>query len=305
MTRGQVPSASFGRLKPPPFEYHRPVDVDDALRLLAELPGAKVLAGGQSLVPLLNFRLAAPPHLVDISGLEELRHLTVGPDEVRIGAAITHAELERDDRVAEACPLLRQAERLVAHEVIRNRGTAVGSIVHADPAGELTAVMALLGGTVVLRSTGGEREVSAGDFFVGPLEADLRPGELATEVRLPRLAPATGTAFAEVARRNGDYALAGCAALVALDAGGAVRAARLAFISVAPTPLVVDVGTLAAGRRVAEIESSDVYELVAAAVDPEPDIHASADYRRHLAGTLAVQALSGAADRAVAPAPAA
>ncbi|MEM8905727.1 MAG: xanthine dehydrogenase family protein subunit M [Actinomycetota bacterium] len=291
-------------MKPPPFDYHRPASVDEAVRLLAELPGAKVMAGGQSLVPLLNFRLASPPHLVDISRVEELRRITVGED-VRIGAAVTHAEVEHNDRVAEACPLLRQAERLVAHEVIRNRGTAVGSIVHADPAGELTAVLALLRGSVVLRSSDGDRIVGASDFFLGPLEADLRPGELAVEARFPELGPSSGTAFEEVARRHGDYALAGCAAHVALDAGGRIRTSHLSFISVAPTPLTLDLWELTEGGTIADVDAGAVYDLVTAAVDPDPDLHASADYRRHLAGTLAVRALASAADRASAPAPAA
>lgn len=292
-------------MKPPPFDYHRPSSVDDAVRLLAELPGAKVLAGGQSLVPLLNFRLAAPPHLVDISRLDELRRITVGSDGVCIGAAVTHAEVERNDRVAQACPLLRQAEQLVAHEVIRNRGTAVGSIVHADPSGELTAVLALLRGSVVLRSIDGERIVGAGDFFVGPLEADVRPGELAVEARFPELGPSSGTSFEEVARRHGDYALAGCAAHVALDAGGRIRTSHLAFISVAPTPITLDLWELTEGGSIADVDAGAVYDLVTGALDPEPDIHASADYRCHLAGTLAVRALASAAERASAPAPAA
>lgn len=292
-------------LKPPPFEYHRPRDVEEAVRLLAELPDAKVLAGGQSLVPLLNFRLAIPEHLIDISRLTELRTLAVGSDGVRIGAAVTHAEVEQDERVATACPLLHQAERLVAHEVIRNKGTAVGSIVHADPAGELTAVMALLDGVAVLRSVRGTREVVAGEFFQSPFEADVAEDELAVEVRFPRLAPATGTAFEEVARRHGDYALAGCAAMLSLDAGGVIRTARLALISVGPVPIVVDLLDLAGGQTVADLDAGVVYDRVAEAVRPQPDIHASADYRRHLAGTLAVDALTKAADRAVAPTPAA
>lgn len=305
MTTGRGAGCSFACLKPPPFEYHRPDDVDETLRLLAELPDAKILAGGQSLVPLLNFRLAVPEHLIDISRLDELRNLAVGADGVVIGAAVTHAEVEHDERVTEACPLLHQAVGLVAHEVIRNRGTSVGSIVHADPAGELTAVMAVLDGVAVARSIRGTREVAGSALFRGPFEADVADDELVTEVRLPRLTPATGTAFKEMARRHGDYALAGCAAVLSLDAGGAIRTARLGLISVGPVPVVIDLLEVAAGQEVSDLEAGAIYDLVAGHVHPQPDIHASADYRRHLAGTLAVDALATAGRRAVAPTPAA
>ncbi len=214
-------------MKPPPFGYSRPDSVAEAVSVLASTgPDGKVLAGGQSLVPLLNMRLATPEHLVDINRLTELAYVSVAGGQVRIGALARHAQVLADPVVEAAQPLITQALRLVAHPVIRNRGTTVGSIVHADPSGEMTAVLALLGGTVLLASTGGERSVAAENFFLGPLESDVRPDELATQVSLPVLAARAGCAFAEVSRRNGDYAVCGVAAVVELDDEGGIGRAR-------------------------------------------------------------------------------
>ena len=278
-------------MKPPPFGYSRPESVAEAVAVLASAgPDGKVLAGGQSLVPLLNMRLATPGHIVDINRLTELAYVSVADGQVMIGALARHAQVLADPVVAAAQPLIGQALRLVAHPVIRNRGTTVGSIVHADPSGEMTAVLALLGGTVLLASTGGERSVSAEEFFLGPLESDVRPDELATQVSLPVLAARAGCAFAEVSRRNGDYAVCGVAALVDLGEGGGISRARAAYLSVAGTPLIVDLteacgagGDLAAAGR-----------LAMARVSPGSDIHATAAYRRHLAGVLTERALGGA-----------
>jgi carbon-monoxide dehydrogenase medium subunit len=266
-------------VKPPPFEYTRPSSVDEALQVLASLgTEGKVLAGGQSLVPLLSMRLAAPHHLVDINRLSDLSYVRTSADGVRVGALARHADVERDDDAARVQPLLRQALRLVAHPTIRNRGTLVGSLAHADPAAELPAVLALLGGTVRVASVDGARDVPAAEFFVGPLESALQPGELAVEAFFPALPPDSRTAVVEVARRHGDYALCG---VCAVRTG---NTARLSFLSVAPTPLVVEVA-----------EVADAGELARSVVDPEPDIHASAEYRRHLAGVLAERALRDAA----------
>jgi carbon-monoxide dehydrogenase medium subunit len=275
-------------VKPPPFGYSRPESVAEAVAALGlAAPDGKVLAGGQSLVPLLNMRLATPAHLVDINALTELGYVRVDDGEVVIGALARHAQVLADPAVNRAQPLIGQALALVAHPVIRNRGTTVGSIVHADPAGEMTAVFALLGGSVLLAGSSGERLVSAEDFFLGPLESDVRPDELATQVRLPVLGQRAGCAFAEVSRRHGDYAVCGVAALVELDDAGGVARARAAYLSVAGTPLVLDLteaGTdvAAAGR------------LAMARVTPTADIHATAGYRRHLAGVLTERALAGA-----------
>ncbi len=201
-------------MKPSPFTYHRPESVEEALCVLAEVgPDGKVLAGGQSLLPVLSMRLAAPGHLVDVNRLAELAYVRPGADGVRVGALARHAQVERSDGAAAVQPLLRQGLRLVAHPTIRNRGTTVGSLAHADPSGEMTAVLAVTGGTVTLASVRGRREVAAADFFVGPLESAVGPGELAVEAFFPALAEGAGTAFAEVARRHGDYAMCGVAAV--------------------------------------------------------------------------------------------
>jgi len=289
-------------VKPPPFGYSRPESVAEAVAVLASTgPDGKVLAGGQSLVPLLNMRLATPGHLVDINRLTELAYVSVAGGHVMIGALARHAQVLADPVVAAAQPLIAQALRLVAHPVIRNRGTTVGSIVHADPSGEMTAVLALLGGTVLLASTGGERSVSAEDFFLGPLESDVRPDELATQVSLPVLAARAGCAFAEVSRRSGDYAVCGVAALVELDDAGGISRARAAYLSVAGTPLIIDLteacGGAAGGAGRAGGAGGDLAaagRLAMARVSPGSDLHATAAYRRHLAGVLSERALAGA-----------
>src|SRR6266545_4362294 len=212
-------------MKPPAFTYHRPATVPDALAVLAEVGGdGKVLAGGQSLVPVLNMRLAAPAHLVDINRLAELAYVRCDADTVRVGALARHATVERDAAAHAALPLLRQATTHVAHPAIRNRGTTVGSLAHADPAAELPAVLTLLGGRVsVARAGEPPRTVPAAEFFVGPLESALRPGELAVEAAFPIPPPHTGTAWLEVSRRRGDYAVCGVGALVTLDDAGRAR----------------------------------------------------------------------------------
>jgi carbon-monoxide dehydrogenase medium subunit len=278
------------RVKPPRFSYHRPESLGDALAVLAQVGAdGKVLAGGQSLLPILSMRLAAPGHLVDINRLPGLDHVQAGPDGVRIGALARHARVERDEAAAAVQPLLRQALRLVAHPTIRNRGTSVGSLAHADPSGELTAVLALTGGRVTLASAGGSRDVAAADFFLGPLESAVSAGELAVQAWFPAFAPGTGTAFVEVSRRHGDYAVAGVAAAVTLDGTGRVACARTSYISMGPVPVVLDLTqqALAGGWAQAAAAISDLLQ-------PEEDIHASADYRAHLAGVLTERALDRA-----------
>lgn len=262
-------------MKPPPFDYSRPESVAEAVRLLTDLgDDGKVLAGGQSLVPLLNMRLAAPQHLVDINRLPELDYVRVEGDAVRVGALARHATVLASEEAAAAQPLLRQALSNVAHATIRNRGTTVGSIVHADPAGEMTAVLAVLGGTVTIASASGERTVPAAEFFLGPLESAVNTGDLAIEAAFPVLASGSGTAFVEVARRHGDYAICGVAAVVTPES------TRVGFISVASTPLVLDL-----------TDVDDVSSAVRDQVRPDADIHATAEYRRHLAAVLAERAV--------------
>jgi CO/xanthine dehydrogenase FAD-binding subunit len=281
-------------VKPAPFEYVRPRTVQEAVDALAEHADAKVLAGGQSLIPLLSMRLASPATLVDLNRVEELAYVRSDDVGVRIGALARHAQVERDDAAADRQPLLRRALALVAHPTIRNRGTTVGSIAHADPAAEMPAVLALLDGTVTARSTRGERDIAAADFFAGPLESTLRPDELATQAWVPALPPRSGVAIREVSRRHGDYALVGVAAMVGLEGGGSVATARVAYFSIGDTPVVLDL-TEAVGH---DDWATAAAAHAMAAVEPESDIHASADYRRHLVGVLTRQALAAAHDDA-------
>ncbi|GGP16168.1 FAD binding domain-containing protein [Nonomuraea glycinis] len=333
-------------MKPPPFEYHGPRDLGEALETLAAVGAhGKVLAGGQSLIPMLNMRLAAPAHLVDINRLAALAVVRETPAGVTVGALARHSEVAR----CGAHPLLAQALRLVAHPVIRNRGTVVGSLVHADPAAELPAVLAVLDGSVRLASVGGDgvptdsvrrdgvqkdgvprggvrrdgvqrdgvprdggggvvalpagtavRDVPAREFFTGPMESAARPGELAVSAHFPALGARTGTAFREVARRHGDYALAGVCAVVRLDEDLHIDAARVACIGVGPVPVVVDVSGVCERRPAVSVDWPAVAAAVRERTDPEGDVHASPVYRLHLVGVLAEQALREAAREAAA-----
>jgi 2-furoyl-CoA dehydrogenase FAD binding subunit len=271
-------------VKPAPFDYRRPRTLPDALAALAGTPGAKVLAGGQSLVPLLSMRLAAPAMLVDINGLPDLDHVTVTDDGVRVGALARHADVLADPAAAACQPLLAQALSNVAHATIRNRGTTVGSIVHADAAAEMPVVLALLGGSVEAASVRGTRTIAAADLFVGPLESSLAGDEIATEAFFPALRPREGVGFAEIARRHGDYALVGVAGLVRVD-GDDVVEARLGFLSVNDVPTVLDVSGLT---------PQDAVEHVLTELEPADDIHASAAYRAQLVRVLTRRVLDAA-----------
>jgi carbon-monoxide dehydrogenase medium subunit len=279
-------------MKPPTFEYHRPDSVEEALAVLDRVGAdGKVLAGGQSLVPVLNMRLAAPAHLVDVNRLHDLAYVRDSDGAIKVGALARHADVER-----EAVGLLRQATGHIAHPAIRNRGTAVGSLVHADPAAELPAVLAALDGTVTLASRVGRREVAWDEFFVGPLESSLRPGELAVEASFPHPPPRSGTAWLEVSRRRGDYAMCGVGIVVTLDADRRVTGAVAGYVSVGPTPVRVDLTPTVAGRQHDAVDWSAAAALARDSVAPEDDIHASAGYRRHLAGVLTARAGNAALD---------
>jgi carbon-monoxide dehydrogenase medium subunit len=218
---------------------------------------------------------------------------------VRVGALARHSAVERDEQAYAAAPLLRQALAHVAHPTIRNRGTTVGSIVHADPAAEMPAVLTLLDGTVELLSTRGARTVPAAEFFVGPMESATRADELAVAATFRRPARGSGSAFRELARRQGDYAMCGVGAVVTSDPDGAVLSARVALISVGPGPVLVDMGSAVTGSG-GSFSQSAVRELVDAHIDPEEDIHATAEYRRHLAHVLTARVLDDAHAAAVA-----
>jgi carbon-monoxide dehydrogenase medium subunit len=287
-------------VKPAPFVHHAPRTVAEAVAVLAEVGhDGKVLAGGQSLIPILNMRLATPAHLVDINPVAGLSDVTVTDTEVRVGALVRHAQLEQHDGAYAALPLLRQALVNVAHPVIRNRGTTVGSIAHADAAGEMPAMLALTDGVVEAVSASGTREIAAADFFEGALETSLTAEELAVAVRFRRFAAGTGTAFRERARRHGDYAMAGVAAAVRL-ADGVVAEARLSFVSVTDVPRTLDLSALFAGQEPGSADWGTSADLVHAAIEPEGDIHATAEYRAMLAAELARLTLAEAAARSVA-----
>jgi aerobic carbon-monoxide dehydrogenase medium subunit len=271
-------------LKPPRFRYVAPTTVDEAVGALADAgDDGKVLAGGQSLIPLLNFRLAYPEVLVDIGRVAGLDHHDIEGDRLVIGAGVTQSVALRDPALADACPLLVEALGLVAHEAIRNRGTVCGSVAHADPAAELPALLRLLRGTVTAVSTSGTREVAAADFFLGPLQSSLRPDELVTQISLPLQPAREGGAFVEFTKRSGDYAIAGVAALVGPDN------ARVVTIGTGPVPQVFEIDDVgSAGEQVAE------------GIDPRDDVHATAEQRRRLAGVLTGRALALASERAAA-----
>ncbi|MGN6598454.1 MAG: FAD binding domain-containing protein [Actinomycetes bacterium] len=287
-------------MKPAPFDYSAPTSLEAAVEVLGRLGhDAKVLAGGQSLLPLLSMRLAAPAHLVDINripGLDTVREVN---GQVEIGALARHSQVWRSDIAAARQPLLRQALSLVAHPTIRNRGTTVGSIAHADPAGEMTAVTALLDGVAVAVSVDGEREIAAADFFIGPLETSLREGELLRAVRFRARRAGEGSAFVECARRHGDYALVGVGALVQIDERR-LTSARVGFISVSTTPLVLDLSETVRGLDAEQVlaDGPDAVKAAGVAVrglvEPEADIHATADYRRLLADVLTARAIHAA-----------
>jgi aerobic carbon-monoxide dehydrogenase medium subunit len=276
-------------VKPAPFEYFRPRSVEEALDLLAEHgPDAKPLAGGQSLIPAMNFRLAAPAVLVDLNEAAGLSNVTAQADGLHIGGMTRHRTLERSATVARDAPLVTAAMPFVAHAAIRTRGTVGGSLAHADPAAELPAVMLALDAVFTVRSREGSRTVRAADFFTGLFTTTLAAGELLTEVAIPPRAPRSAYAFQEIARRHGDYALAGVAAAVAVDEHGRCTSAKVALLSVSDRPVLAE---HASRGLEGEQPTADAIGAAAAAaaahdIDPPGDIHASSDYRRHLAAVL-------------------
>jgi len=288
-------------MKPAPFRYVAAESLGQALA--AKAAGgdeARFLAGGQSLVPAMNFRLARPAMLIDVNPLRELDFVRVAGDgALRIGALTRHRTLERDALVARHAPLVAEAVRQVAHPQIRNRGTLGGNLAHADPASELPAVMLALGARFCARSSRGERWIDAPAFFRGPLTTALGPGELLVEIAIPPLPPRSGTCFLEVARRRGDYALVGVAAVVTLGADGTCTAAALALCGAGATPMrAARTAAALVGRRAGERELRDAAAVVDAEIDPATNVHATGAFRRHLAGVLARRALAAAAARA-------
>ena len=287
-------------MKPAAFDYIRPDGLDAALAALARHGGdAKLLAGGQSLMPLLNFRMLRPSCLIDINRLDALDHVTEEGDGLRIGALTRHHTLETSALVTRRYPVLAEAMRHVAHLAIRNRGTIGGSLCHADPAAELPMMALLLDAAIEARSADGARSVAARDFFVGPLATSLAETEMVTEIRLPAPAPRTGWGFEEFALRAGDFAFAAAAALVTA-ADGRIAAARLALMGVDDTPVRLrEIERTLAGQPFSPDLAADVAAQARAAVHPNSDLRASADYRRHLVAALTERALTQAWQRAL------
>jgi CO/xanthine dehydrogenase FAD-binding subunit len=287
-------------MKPVAFELEIPSSVAEAVQLLADdQREVKVLAGGQSLVPLMNFRLAMPEVLVDINRLDELGYIRELEGGLAIGAMTRQSALERSAEVAHLAPLVAESLGFVAHAPIRNRGTLGGSLAHADAAAELCAVALALDVTLVARSHRGERQIPASDFFVQAFTTALEPDELLTEIRIPAFPEGAGWSFMEVARRRGDFAMVAVAAVVQVGPGGEVRDARLAYASMGPTPLRARRAEAALVGQPAGVDAfARAAEVAAGELQPGEDMHASRKYRTHVARALTRRALTQALERA-------
>jgi len=287
-------------MKPAPFEFIAPDTLDEALDTLETYGSdAKLLAGGQSLIPAMNFRLMQPAVLIDLNRISSLAYINAHPEGgLRIGAMSRQRAVEKSALVAERAPLLHEAMPHIAHSQIRNRGTIGGSLAHADPAAELPVVALALDAIFRVRNKGGERTIAAVDFFQFMFSTDLAPDEILMEIEIPPLPERTGWAFVEFARRKGDYALGGVAAWIRLNPDGLIQQARLVYLNLGEGPLqAVQTEALLAGER----PGLDLFRLAgkraAEEVEPLGNVHATPEYQRHLAGVLTERALSRAAAR--------
>ena len=275
-------------MKPPAFDYVRAADASEAIEALARAGGdGKVLAGGQSLMPMLNFRLLRPSVLVDINRIPGLDHIEAGTDGMRVGALVRHHKLETSAGIKAHFPIITAAMAHVAHLAIRNRGTIGGSLAHSDPAAELPLLAVLLGAKLKVRGPDGVRTIDAADFHVGALTSALQEGELLEEVALPYLPPGTGWGFEEVARRLGDFAIVAMGAAVTL-AGGQVSEVRIAVTGLGDVPQrIAAAEDLLVGAQEPDKSLMDAAaQTVMDAIDPGSDVHVSGEYRRHIAGAL-------------------
>jgi carbon-monoxide dehydrogenase medium subunit len=287
-------------MKPAPFKYIAARSIAQALALKAEHgDDAKFLAGGQSLLPAMNFRLARPAILIDINEIGDLAGIGASTDTVRLGSLTRYRALQRDPGLARAFPLIAEALPHIAHPQIRNRGTIGGNLSHADPASELPAIAVALGARFRVQTSKQERWVAASDFFVGALTTDLGPEEMLVEVELPLSKPRTGSCFMEITRRRGDFAIAGVAAMVTLGNEDKCSEVRLAFCGVAETPVnASSAADFLIGHTLSPHALEDVAASVQATIDPAGSVQATADYQRHVAGVLAERALQTAYQRA-------
>jgi carbon-monoxide dehydrogenase medium subunit len=288
-------------MKPAPFKYAQPASLEEALELKARYGGdASFLAGGQSLIPAMNFRLARPEVLLDINTIADLDYARLDEDgALRIGALARHRRMQLDETVARAQPLVREAAPHVAHPQIRNRGTLCGNLAHADPASEMPAVMLALGARLKAQSVRGARWIAARDFFVSVFTTDLVEDEMLAEVVLPAMPPRSGSCFLEISRRAGDYAMMGVAALVTLDPEGACADARLTYCGAGETPIAADrAAETLIGGAIDEASVRAVGDLASDEMNPPGTAQASPAFQKHLAGVLTRRALAQAAVRA-------
>ena len=288
-------------MKPAPFEYHAPDSIEEALVLLRDLGGdAKLLAGGQSLVPAMNFRVVQPSALVDLNGIKELDYLRPDGDCLRVGAMTRERTLEFNPLVARWSPLLMEAMPHVAHPQIRNRGTLGGSLANADPAAELPVIMLALGARLKVRNADSERWVEAQNFFSGMFTTALEAGEMLVEIEVPSQPARTGWSFLEVAPRAGDYALMGVAALVTLDESGVCKAAKLVYLNAGDGPVdAINASSLLQNQTINDALIEEAASMASAdEINPFGNIHASPDFQRHLARVLTKRALQQASQRA-------
>lgn len=287
-------------MKPASFEYHDPATIDEALDLMSRFGDrARPLAGGQSLVPLMNFRLLRPAHLIDLNGVSELNYLKLENEALRIGATTRQRELEKSNVVARHWPLLRDATSFIGHIQIRNRGTVGGSLAHAFPSAELPVATVTLDASFVLQSKSKQRTVCAEDFFLSYMTTVLEAGELLTEIVVPAPAPGSGWSYQEVSRRHGDFALAGAASVVVLDANGNIGNARLTLTGTTPIR-ARNAEEFLLGQKPSQSLFNDAARRATENLEQDSDIHASAEYRRSVCEVLARRALTQAAERATA-----
>jgi CO/xanthine dehydrogenase FAD-binding subunit len=285
-------------MKPSLFAYKAPRTLDEAIAALASDDDALVLAGGQSLLPAMNFRLAAPSLLIDIQHVEGLRGVSIGDGRIIVKAMTRHRELELDERVRQANPLIAEVMEYVAHVPIRNRGTVVGSLCHADAAAEMPMLLVLLGGSVIAHGSAGRREIAAKDFFQSHLTTSRRREEIIVEAQFPVLAPDTGWAFDEVTRRQGDFAIVGVGAIVQLDAQGKANEVRLAACGIAASPVRLhEAEKLLVGTTLTDSDIGGAAAAARASVTTPDDIYASAAYRRRAVAALLRRTVAKAAAR--------
>lgn len=288
-------------MKPAPFNYHRPATLEEAFELLERYSGeAKILAGGQSLIPLMNMRLARPAALIDLERIDGLAGLRFDGDRLHVGAMTRHMEVERSAAVRERIGLLSDALPYVGHSAIRSRGTIGGSLAHADPAAELPALATLFDAAFALAGTAGTREVPWNEFFVTYLTSCLEPGEILTGITLTLAPSQAGWSFHEIARRHGDFALAGCAALVELEPGSdSIASARVALFGVDATPVrLLEAEPQFAGRRPTDAAIDDIAADAVTRLEPPADVHGSAAFRRDIARRLIARGVREAAAHA-------